>query len=59
MESHKLIIANCRGSKPVIRELKKCTTKIDDLLIEINQCKGKNKLVMVRDILFKILEDNK
>jgi hypothetical protein len=57
--TNKLKIANCRGSKPVIREIRKCRTKLQNLLIEINECSGKKKIEIVIDLLLEILEENK
>lgn len=59
MTDYKLKIANCRGPKPVIRTIKSCRTKLQDLLIEINGCPGEKKLREAIDILWEILEDNK
>ena len=59
MSEYKLKIANSRGRKPVITDIKKAYKLIDNLLVEINPCMGKSELQTVSIILFRILNHNK
>jgi len=54
----RLVIANCRGRKPVIRDIKKARDIIAGLMIEINPCKGKTELKKVDSILWDLLHQN-
>lgn len=54
-----LQIANCRGKKPVINALKKHSIAINDLLIEMNSCEGRELIREATNILYKVLEANK
>jgi len=56
--NNQLSIANCRGKKPVINVIKKAKTMLEDLLIEINPCEGKQTLKESIQALNKILKDN-
>jgi hypothetical protein len=53
-----LKIANCRGKKPVLRDIKKARDIISGLLIEINDCKAKTKLKEIDSTLWAIMHEN-
>lgn len=54
----KLEIANCRGNKPVITEIKRALKLIRDIQIEINPCEGKDSLIHCERLLVDVLGDN-
>ncbi len=54
-----LRIANSRGRKPVIRDIKKARNILNDLMVELNDSKGRDNLENCIAILWDILEDNK
>lgn len=54
----RLGIANIRGRKPVLRDIKKAREIINRLLIEINPCAGKEGLKQCDKILLSILNEN-
>ena len=51
-------IANCRGKKPVINDIAKMIKKLDELNIELNDCKAKGLLNKSRDMLYEIVNDS-
>ncbi len=53
-----LIVANCRGKKAVLRDIKSARDNIRSLLVEINPCDAKDELNKVDSILSKILHEN-
>lgn len=53
-----LRVANCRGKKPVLRDIKKARDIISGLLIELNPSEGKDGLKKCDSILLDILNDN-
>lgn len=53
-----LKVANCRGKKPVLKTIEKARNMLQDLMIEINPCEGKEALKEVDSILKEILRDN-
>jgi hypothetical protein len=54
----KIRIANCRGKKPVINDIAKMIKKLDELNIELNDCKAKELLNKTRDMLYEIVVDS-
>ncbi len=46
-----LKIANSRGKKPVLRAIEKARYMLQDLMIEINPCEGKDALKEVDKLL--------
>jgi len=55
----KLRIANCRGLKPVLTDIKKARTILQNIGIEINGCPAKDAIDKCTSLLWDILEDNK
>jgi hypothetical protein len=53
-----LKIANSRGRRPVLREIQKARKILDDLLIEINPCAGKEAMQECVATLTSILAAN-
>jgi len=53
-----LKIANSRGKKPVMREIKKARDIINGLLTELNPSEGKAALSKVDTLLWNVLHDN-
>jgi len=51
-------IANYRGKKPVINDIAKMIKKLDELNIELNDCKAKGLLNKSRDMLYEIVNDS-
>lgn len=58
-ENLKLDIANCRGRKPVLNEIKKARNILSNLLIEMNGNAGERAIKKCTNILWDVLEDNK
>lgn len=54
-----LEIANSRGRKPVLRDIKKCQALLSSLIHELNASDGKTELKKADAILWQVLEDNK
>lgn len=48
-------VANCRGKKPIIRDLTKIVKKLAELQIELNNCKGKFALAQAIKTLETVL----
>lgn len=57
MVNYKLEIANSRGKKPVINDLKKAYQIINSLMIELNNNEAKEQLKIVDNTLYLILND--
>ena len=55
---NELKIANCRGKKPVINDIKKAYKIINALLIEINPCEGLELLKKADIALYQLIKDN-
>ncbi len=53
-----LKIANSRGKRPVITDLKNAYKLIDNIMIEINPCTGKDELDEIRNKLRIIIQSN-
>lgn len=54
-----LVIANSRGKKPVLRDIRKAYKLINALLIEVNPSEGKDALKQIDLLLWQLLNDNK
>jgi hypothetical protein len=54
-----LRIANSRGKKPLLRDIKKARDILQNVLIELNSCAGRTAISDYSDVLWDILEDNK
>ena len=54
----RLEIANSRGRKPVLREIEKARKILDNLMIEINPCAGKEAMKECVATLTSILAAN-
>ena len=55
----RLDIANCRGRKPVLNEIKKARNILQNLLIELNGNEGERAIRKCTATLWDILENNK
>lgn len=53
-----LKIANCRGKKPVIKDITKAREILRSLMVELNPCEGKDLLKDAEYNLTKILAHN-
>ena len=58
-EALKLNIANCRGKKPVLTDIKRARNILNNLLIELNGSAGERAIKKCTSLLWGILEDNK
>ena len=54
-----LRIANCRGKKPVITDIKKARNLLQNVLIELNSSEGERAIRKCTSLLWDILENNK
>jgi hypothetical protein len=52
-----LEIANCRGKKPVLNDIKKSMMILSSISIEINECEGANRLKRAQELLWSVLDD--
>ena len=57
MNINKLEIANARGKKAFMKDLKKIQKDLSSLLIELNPNDAKKQLKMIDDQLFNIIND--
>lgn len=57
MVNYKLEIANSRGKKPVINDLKKAQLLLSNLIFELNHNEAREQLKIADTILFHIIND--
>ena len=54
--SEHLKIANCRGKKPVLNDIKNCISTLDNLFFEMNACDARFTLILARAMLYDIID---
>jgi hypothetical protein len=56
-ETNVLRVANSRGKRPVMTDIKKARNLINGILVELNPNEAKKKLQMVDSILWAIMHE--
>ena len=59
MVNYKLEIANSRGKKPVMNDIKKIQAILNVIIYELNNNEGREQLRIVDNIISNIINDNK
>ena len=54
--SNYLKVANCRGKKPVLNDIKRAYMILSGISFEINTCPAQSRLRKAQDELFEIIE---